>query len=532
MGYKGLETQIPLGDLGLMSDPQPGRIPPGGLIVANNIVYDKGIQKSPGSLKYNSTALDSGSGIAAIFDFWPNSWTQNLMAATKSGKIFKDEGDKLFRGGTAIKTGLNALTTKSQFVEGGTETEGAAKKLFLFSQTNQVQVLSGTGNTFATMTNPAADWTAPNFPTAGLIYRNRLWAFKGHTAYASTTGDHEDFVAGTTLLFSIFPGEGGDIVGGHVFNGRLFIVKENNQVYYLVDSDTDNTKWFFQSLGKKFSLSSPNGLIEVRGDVLAGNESGGVSSLAATEKFGDVEEGDLLSLVGLEDFIRENSAPIGADKMHAEYYKAKKYGYFTFQRSPGDVHNRVLFLDASRKDTTRFTYNDAFQMNCLTSRINSVSVSQPIYGDDSGFVQLMDREDRLVNGAAFTATFQTGHIDFRHLDPNLGARNKLFDWYALEFVEQGTWTVSVDVYIDGRLRGTNTIKMKNRSDNLDTFTLGTDKLGRGEAQRSRVIPISGTGKSISWKVTGTGANQNFHITQIICGLRGAGYNVLKLGDSG
>ena len=175
MGYQGAIINVPLGQIGLLTDRAPGEIPLGALIEAKNITLVNGmVQKAPGSLIYNANdALDSS--IVAVFDWWPKSHLQRLMAATATGKIYRDTGSKTFNSATAIKSDLGVLSPNSMFVEGGNESQGRDKKLFFFSNgARQVQVLTGDAAIFADMSNPAADWVTPNFPTTGLIHRNRL----------------------------------------------------------------------------------------------------------------------------------------------------------------------------------------------------------------------------------------------------------------------------------------------------------------------------------------------------------------------
>lgn len=78
-----------------------------------------------------------------------------------------------------------------------------------------MQVLSGDSATMSEIASPAADWVSPNYPTVGVIHRNRLWAFMKQRAYASDTGNHENHLS-NNLTQAIFPGEGGSVIGAFV----------------------------------------------------------------------------------------------------------------------------------------------------------------------------------------------------------------------------------------------------------------------------------------------------------------------------
>ena len=129
MAYAGNKALIPLGDFGLFTDVPPGDVPRGALILARNVSFETGlITKAPGDLRYNFNALSAG--IVALFDWWPDSVTQRLIAATSDGKIYRDIGDREFSLSVPIKTGLGTLTPKALFVEGGNETAGERKSYF------------------------------------------------------------------------------------------------------------------------------------------------------------------------------------------------------------------------------------------------------------------------------------------------------------------------------------------------------------------------------------------------------------------
>lgn len=516
MGYNGQVAHIPLGDLGLMTDMAPGSVPRGALIKSFNVSYETGLlTKAPGSLKYNGTQV-LPAGIVACVDYWPNSTTQRLIAACSDGKIYRDIGDRLFSGASAIKTGLQGLDPRAMFVEGGNETAGRDKKLFFFSPNNQVQVLEDDGTSFTEIDDPAADWTSTNYPTVGLIHRNRLWAFARQMAYASDTGDHEDFDT-NYLTQNIFPGEGGSIIGAFVFKGRLFCFKEGGFVYFLDDSNADDTLWFWRKLASNFGLASAHGIMQIGNDMIAVNESGSPISYAAVEALGDIESADIFRLLQIEDYVRKNTSLAGIDMMHALYYEAKKQAFFTWRKSYNIKNDTLLHVDFN-KQQPRVSFWPKDQVNCLALRRGPDKILRPMYGSDDGYIYLMDREDRLVGSSGYTGEFKTGHMDFRFLDERFAHKNKLFDYLAVEFIPQGTWNLAVDVYIDGNFSETINYSMDVRDDGLDTFTLDSDDLGREETQTIQK-PLHGSGRRISFHCRQTGTNQNFAIASLTVGFR-------------
>lgn len=516
MAYLGQTVTIQLGDFGLLTDVTSGQVPKGALIRANNISLETGyVTKAPGSLRYNSTQV-LPAGIVAIADWHPEPFVQRLIALCANGSLYRDIGDRIFSGATAINTGLGTPTPRSMFVQGGNETASRSKKLFLFTDgLNQVKVLDGDGTSFATIATPAADWVTPKFPRFGFVHRNRLWAFMGQRSYASATGNHEDFVTGV-LTDNIFPGEGGDLIGGQVFKGRAFVFKEGGFVYFLDDTDPDSDNWNWRRLSSNFGLSSPHGIVEILNDMIAVSESGSPISYAATEAFGDIESADLLRQLQIENYYRKNISMSGLDVTHAIYYEAKKQVFFT-GRTGYRTTNNTLFVIDFNKQNPRPVFWPKDQADCLALRRDANTTLKPMYGSADGYVYLMDQEDRLVGGSGYTAEFMTGHYDFRDMGP-AAHKNKLFDFLAVEFKPQGLWNLEIDVYIDGKFSETINYLMDVRDDGLDDFTLDTDPLGREEAQTIQK-PLHGSGRRISFLCRGTGANQNFAIASLTVGFR-------------
>lgn len=514
--YSGHETTISLGNIGLMTDLPPGDIPRGALILANNVSFETGlITKAPGSLKYNNSALDAG--VVALWDFWPDVVTQRMLALTSAGSIYLDIGDKTFQGNVAIKTGLMSVTANSTFVEGGNEVALNPKKLFLYTGTNQLQVLSGTGMTFADISNPATDWSSPKFPTFGFIHRDRQWAFMGQNYYASTTADHEDFVSGSVLTGTVYPGEGGDLVGGWVFKGRPFVFKTGGFVYYLDDTDIDSTNWFWRKLASNFGLASAHSVDELTNDMVALNESGALISYQAVNTYGGIDSSDMFKILQIRQFLRNKTSLSGIGVTHMLYYEDKKQLFITSRSSYQTNNDLFIHIDFNNPQP-RASLWDKDAPDCLALRKDVNKIKKPMYGASNGFIYLMDREDRLVGGSAYTGEFKTGHLDFRDLGSEIATKNKLFDHLAVEFIPQGNWNLDVDVYIDGTFSETIQYAMNVRDDGLDTFQLDTDALGREESQ-TVAKPLHGSGRRISFHVKQSGSNENFSIASLTVGFR-------------
>lgn len=520
MAYTGLSIPIPMGRGSLHTDDSQSSIPPTDYIIANNVqIFDNQIEKMAGSRKFNSTSL--GSEIVGMFDWFPTATIQRLIALTANGKVYRDTGDKTFTGQVAIESDLGTLTSDVQMVEGGSEVTGNDKKLFIYTGQRQVQKITADGVITEDISNPAADW-ATSFPKFGILHRGRMFAFGNgnskHRVYASPATDHEDFVGAGILTFDVFPGEGDELVSAFIFKGRLYIFKRPFGVYFLEDSDTTDTNWFFRKLSDSFGISSPHASIQAINDALVGNASGSITSMAATLAFGDIESGDTLSLMRIEQFIRDNTSAAGIPFQQAIYYEEKKVSYFTYRSTVNTANDRILVIDFTQKERPRATFVDKDQPSCLALRKDDRGIKRPIYGNSSGTVFEMDQEDRDVGGSGYTGEIQIPYTDFGFADPKLTQKNKLYDFLEVVYEAQGDWDLSVDVFIDGKFMETINYKQALGSNTLGTLVLGTDKLSRQhpEARRRR---LHGMGRRISFRVYNSTVGQNFKLHGLVVSFR-------------
>lgn len=516
MAYGGVVAKIPYGEFGLLTDLPPSEIPPSALILADNVTLENGLmEKARGGLRYNNSALPSG--VVSLFDWWPDDVTQRLIAVCANGSVYRDIGDRLFSGNTAIASGLGTLTPNTILVEGGRELAGRSKKLFFFPEgQGQVRVLDADGTALTEIANPAADWTAPNFPTSGVVHRNRLWAFMGQNAYASDTADHENFTT-NYLAQPVFPGEGGALKMGYVYKGRLFAFKDGGFVYFLEDSDADDSNWVWRKLAGNFGLASPHSVLDALNDMLALNTTGTLTSYSATQAFGDIEAADSFRSAMIEQYVHSNLNKGGLSQAHTLYYPEKKQLYITYRQYAGPTNNTLIVFDLGR-ERPRITLTPKGVPQCLALRKDVHRIERPIYGDASGWVVLMDREDRTEGTAAFTGTFQTPALDFRSSGQELASVEKHFDFLQVEFIPAGVWNLSCDYFIDGKFVETLTFPMYVESDYLDEFELDSDRM---LANHTKVCSrrLKGTGRNISFKFYQAGENQSFQIAGISVGFR-------------
>ena len=520
MAYVGQIAPIPLGNMGLKTDDSMTNLPPNSAIKANNVrfTYSR-LEKSGGSRKLNSSAFDAG--VVGVSEWVPSAGLQRTIAVTSNGKVYRDTGSGTFNSNTAIATLTGTLDQDVCFAAGGAEASGNNRKLFIFTNSlNQIQVLDGDGTSLSAIDHPSADWSASNYPTFGLIYQNRLAVLRGHNLYFSTTTDHEKFDGTSTEcpIFSIFPGEGEGLVSAINYKGTLFLFKKPYGVYYIqTNGSASPADWSVERMSDSFGAASPHCAIQMLDDLVVANSSGSITSLRATQAFGGLENGDILSNAQIEQYVKSQLTAPGISKTHALWYPEKKIALFT-GRSLGAVkQDRMLVVDVT-KQNPKFSIETKDQPTCLGLRKDSNNIPRPIYGSATGFVYIWDDSSyRVGDSTSYIGEFQTPYIDFAYLDPSLGNKTKLFDALAVHFVGTGSWNFYIDVYIDNRFSETLTFG-QDAGSALDSFVLDTDVLSVEYTQQNRK-PLHGSGERISFRIYNNVVNQYFKIEKLTVSFR-------------
>lgn len=531
MSYQGIELPIRIGRGGLMTDENPKDVPDTHLLRAMNAdIRDGIIQKDFGSRRWNSAAL--ASPIVALLDYFPTEDTQRFVAITRNGKVWKYSDaatvSELTAAASSDPTTL-LITQQNQvgIVAGGQESPGESRKLFIFSGNNQIQVIEGDGTTRRTIENPAADWDPGSYPKFGILHRNRLWGFLDHIAYASDDDDHEQFTSGGGT-YNVYPGEGERMIAACVYKKRLFVFKKPGGVYVLIDDDSSPANWYFQKVSEEFGAAGPLASVTALDDLLVANASGGITSYRAVEQSaGEVSGGDILSLLKISNYIRAITTAEGLDERRAIYFEEKKIVYFAFRSAAGLYNDRVLKIDMSRQ-RPEVTVSTKDQVNCFALRkVGKRKI--PFYGAEDGYIYEMDRQDRNVGGSGYTLDVQTPWVNFGYADPKLADVNKIFDHATFEFIPSGRWDLTVEYYIDGIYITSFTVPM-SKGAVLDDFELDTDRLS-ANVPRTFTRRLKGWGKSISFRMTQAGTDQNVKITGLMVGFRPGNQNEKKV-DSG
>jgi hypothetical protein len=403
MAYIGQKISIPVGRGGLRTDLNQADIPATHLISAKNVEMRQGImQKEPGSRRWNRSGF--GSDIYGLTVYEPTSAVQDFVIVTKDGTV-RRMSNPFSQVTVTAAASTDPQTLKPDretlLIAGGAESINRSKKLFILTKNDAIQVIDGDVNVYRTITKPPSDWaSAP--PRFGFIHRSRFIAFGNtsdpHRYYVSSASDHEDFTT-SVITATIDPGVGDALTAAFSYKGRAFFFKKPRGVWVLNSDDSNPANWFTQKLSDEFGIASGDSIQAVLDDVMAKNTTGSITSLSATQKFGDIEFGDILSNRAVEEFLKNQISPLGNDKTRSLYYKERKFVYFTYQGAGSNTTDLMLKSDIFTGEP-EFTLTDKDQPNVFAVKSFEGS-EKPFYGSGDGYIYEMDTSNREV-GRVFT----------------------------------------------------------------------------------------------------------------------------------
>ncbi len=516
MTYQGQLIPITLGRGSLNADKNQSLIDIRDLILATNLsLVDGLIEKEGGSAKVNSSAISGTPIITGLHDWWATATEQRLLAGTDAGVIVKDNLDNF---GTSLKTGL-ALNRKITFTDGGAEATGDDRKCFICTGLDIVQVLIADAASTTNLTTPPADWNGTTQPEDLVLHNGRMWGWVEHRIYGTSLTDHEDYSAiSGGVDFPVFPGDGEKIVAARSVRGRLFFWKFPRGIYWLDDSNTDNTKWIIKKLSDSVGMASSGAHVEVDNDVLFMDTSGSLHILSAVEELGDMKSSDLTSALSLLPWVEENVNRNRLDRTQAIYYPIRRQAHFAVSIAGGIVNARRFVVDFNIPQRPRITWSDKDTCEAIALRRDSQDVQRVIVGDDAGFVREIDQTERDIDGSTgYTGEFQIPHTDFAFVNPAYATVRKHGDFIEAIFTPTGNHNLNVDVYHDGVFIETITMNLSGTGGALGSFILGTDHLGGILANIKK--RLHGSARRWSFRGYNGTAGQNFKISDFIIHLR-------------
>lgn len=521
MTYKGFTVTLPVGQNGFSGTVNQSQALPGHLLYTDGAELEAGIiRKEGGAAKINAVALGSGAAVVSGTSWHPTPGVNHDLVFLDDGSVRRDSGPGTFA--TTLVSGLNDSREPPPWFEaGGAETSGAPAKLFMFSATNQVHVVSGTAGSMAPISGPAADWTA-SFPTFGVKHDLRMFAAGNssdpHRLYYTPIDNHEAFndVDGGTL--SIYPGEGDRIVGALSFRGALIVFKDKG-IYIVDTSDPDTGNWSVAKLSTAVGTLSQHTIVPIENDCLYMDKVGNIHALSATNIRGDVNTSNVSNAADIDQFFRTDVNVTELVRAVGKWYEARRQVIFALPL--GASLNNDLRLIGEVEPTeagrsTRWFMSRRDICISLWMSPDARGIDRPRVGDDEGFVWQLDTEARNKDGAAYSITFNTADTDLGFADEKLAYVDKNLEFLTLVSEPSGDFDLTVNVYVDNMLTDTVVFSLAGGGVPLGEFELDTDALGSNFTKTDRQ-GIKGSGRRIRLEVSNTGADEVVSIAAFYIG---------------
>lgn len=479
MAYRGIKATFPIGLQGIHGARNPSKLQPGHLTASEGLDIDQGVLvKEGGADKLNTVSL--GAVIRAGWNWSPAPNDYRNIVLLEGGSVRQDI-NSAGTFATTMRSGLaDPVIYPPTFCECGGEAVGATRKLLMFTDTNQVQITSGTSGTMADISDPAADW-ASEYPLFGVQHAQRVFAGGNgsdpHRIYYTTTADHQDFAGGGTL--AVFPGEGDGIVGGVSFRGLLLVWKKPRGIYVIDTRDPTVANWSVQKLSGAVGAAGPRCIVPKDNDILFLDPSGTWHLMSAVQDFGDLDTSDLGRLMDIRTYMRRNANIANLVISCGVWYADRSKAYYHIpQLGDSDTCGLRMVIDFSDDQFgPRFLPSTRDEGPALWLHRDADFLERPMLGDSDGFAWLLDEEDRDKDGASYITEFETSNNDFSFLEPELGgsAKNGQFLEIVSDLVNQTDVTV-VPVW-DGQPGDPIEFNLGAGAAALDSFELDLDTLG-------------------------------------------------------
>lgn len=527
MAYTGQIVRLPIGDDGMSGNENLDLIAPNQLEDALNVSFAYGgLTKDGGSAKFNASALGAPSPVIGGWDWWPDTSTQRSIVLCSNGAAYRDTGAGTY--GTTLTTGKSwTTTTVPVFVESGKEAAASNKKLYIFTGTDQVQVLSGDGVTVSAIgANRPADW-ATDFPTCGVNHLGRLWGAGNsndpHRLYYSTITDTEDFTSAGSGTVAVYPGEGTKIVAMAAFYGLLLVWKFPRGLYLVDTTDASASNWVVRRISGSIGGASPRCWCIM--DDSAGTKvlflasDGNFHFLYPTDRYGSMGLETISERVFFTRWAKSNITLASYATTRAAFYPTRREAHFTMRGTGSTSFNRRIVWDFNRQNdggqiVARLRYNDFPNARAIWEYQDSSNIMRLRAGGDDGFVYNLDQDTKSNAGAAYTARFKSAALDLDWLAPEqaLGHRRKIGKFLELVLLPKGNFDLDIKGYWDDEFKYSQAFSMEGTGTGLGSFVLGTNQLAGGSIRREK-HRLTGDGFRFSLEGSNAIAGEDFAISK-------------------
>jgi hypothetical protein len=514
MAYRGNPVPLPVGLQGFSGSKNPSKMGPGHFSYVEGVDIDGGVLVKDGGAEKFSPDLTAA--IRAGINWSPVGGVRHDIIFLDDGDVKKDTGAGTF--GTDVKTGLDPVNVYPPvFVTAGGETVGAARKLFMFTDSNQVQVLPGTTNVMADIATPAADWSA-SFPIFGCLHGMRMWAGGNagdpHRLYYSQIDNNENFTGTGSGSLPVFPGEGETLVGAISFRGLLLVFKRPKGIYVIDNRDPTPANWQVTKLNDAVGAAGPRSFGQISNDIVILDPFGNFHLMTAVTDFGDINASNIGLISEMATFMRREVSLVNIHQSVMAWNAGRSQAWF-YTPLVGAIENNLrIRIDFSDPQSgPRYLLSRRDVAPSLWMRPDAQGVERPTTGDDEGFVWLMEEEERNKDGDAYPFEFETADTDFSFADPGLAHRSKNGQFIEVTADIINATSLNMTPYWDGVPSDPINFELGGIGAALGSFTLDVDALASAGIVTERKR-LTGSGRRLKLAVSNDTVDDEVRLSQI------------------
>ncbi len=477
-------------------------------------IGDGSRRKRGGTGLVNAGAFSGSPAVVGIYCFTMLDLTKYIICASSAGNVYKDDTN-------TIATGLST-TTYFSF-------ETGENKLFICDGLNAPQVWPGTGSA-AAIAHAAADWTT--YPCFQLIkhgYGNseRMWGINQIGVYAGKLNDFEDFQAATLINLPIDTGDSYGLVGAVEFGDRL-IAFSKKKAYIIDDTNSDTTKWGYQTSIFSGGVASWRVIARVPNDVICMMDDGEIYSITAVQSYGDYKSASLTRPSWMHKWVQDNVRLSYIENFHAVYDPVLRAVKFFVVRNGNTTVDTALVYFIDRPPAEAWIVHDGKTTlsgyKASSSALVEKSIgSYAIYtGGSDGYVWELEKPTRNDGGYGYYGGFRTPSMSFKDI-----RGIKQFKRGLATMIPKGSYNLYVDIYVDGQYKSQTSVDLLGGGVFLDTFVLDTDTLA-DSIVKTQFYDIGYLGERIQLEFYNTGLNQDFDLHSLTFDMKTMGARVRPL----
>jgi hypothetical protein len=489
------------------------------LTTADNVMFDLdgGPTKSPGTVKINATALESGAQIRGCYDYW----IQGAIGAPTQKRVIhvgtKIKADAADGNFSDIATGVSSSGVPSYATFNDT-------LIISDDQNTAPKKWTGTGSASALGGSP------PNFAFC-IEHKGRLFAAGNpalpSTLYYSDSFDHEDWAGGGNILIGTNDGSG--ITGLASYKDALVIFKGPKKGSIHVLSGNSPSDFQLATLRRDCGAAvCQSAIFPYQDDLGFVAADGSIQRLSATAAFGSFQLGHLSR--DIAKYIDNNIVRTQLKRLRAVNWESRGILLFTIPVNASSFCNAILMLDYRFGDSPRFSpwpaYAGACNSACLATDESDNSKQTVLIGGNDGYLR------KLTTGAlsidettAIAANIRTPNLSYGA--PHL---KKTYVGGSLGFLPLTDDTVDLTWYRDDGTSGTLAVEQGGGDLLTPTtgspFTLDTSVLSGGQfVDRWFDHVDGGEFRSIAYQIQNADLTGNFSLHSLSSLIRGGAFSL-------